>query len=151
MQVFRISKCRYINDLTGAGAAKFGGRWHSKGQHVLYTAATPSLALLESIVHLSGIVLDSYCLICLEIPERGIKQISVSELKKDWGQYPSPDHLKINGDTFLRESKHLVLRVPSVLMPEENNYLINPVHPDFKEISIIYTRELSLDKRLIKV
>ncbi|MEJ0103503.1 MAG: RES family NAD+ phosphorylase [Bacteroidota bacterium] len=81
MNVYRISKCEYISDLQGTGAALYPGRWHSKGTYILYTAATPSLAMLESVVHISNIAIASFCMTCLSIPEDKIKTITVEELR----------------------------------------------------------------------
>lgn len=150
MQVYRISKCRYIKDLSGAGSARFPGRWHSKGTHVLYTAGSPSLALLESVVHLSGIVLESYCLLSLDIPVNSIAEVHPDIIDGNWHYYPAPSSLRQIGDQFVRDNKYLALRVPSAIIPEESNYLINPGHKDFAQVSMVFQRELDIDRRLIK-
>lgn len=150
MKVYRISKCDYITDLEGTGAARYPGRWNSKGTYVLYTAATPSLALLESVVHLSNIPIQGYCMICLQLPDEGIGSISLKELPVNWHKHPPADTLKTVGDNFVRENKFLALRIPSAIMPEDNNYLINPAHPAFKSIRILYQRTIAIDERLFK-
>jgi RES domain-containing protein len=150
MNVYRISKCEYISDLQGTGAARYPGRWHSKGTHILYTAATPSLALLESVVHISNIVIASYCMTCLSVPEDKIKTITVNELPDNWHENPPPDMLKHVGDSFIKENTFLALRIPSAIMPEENNILLNPGHADFKKVSVVYTRNIPIDERFLK-
>jgi RES domain-containing protein len=102
MDAYRISKCKYIKDFTGRGAATFGGRWNSKGIYMIYAAATPSLALLENIVHMAAIPSDEYCLAKLVIPDNKIAEIKESELPSDWAKYPSPDKLKAIGDKFIK-------------------------------------------------
>jgi RES domain-containing protein len=149
MKVYRISKCEFISDLQGTGAALYPGRWHSKGTYILYTAGSASLALLESVVHLSNIVVSSYCMICLSVPEDKIKTITVSELPANWYVNPPADILKNIGDEFVKENKFLVLRIPSAIMPEENNYLLNPAHPDFKKVTIVYNRTIPIDERFL--
>lgn len=150
MKVYRISKCKYIQDLTGIGAATYPGRWHSKGTYILYTAASPSLALLESVVHISNIITIDYCMICLDIPEDSVQEISAEKLPGNWFENPSADILKIYGDRFITEHKFLALRLPSAVMPEENNYLVNPKHKDFKHVKVLYIRNIPVDKRLLK-
>lgn len=150
MKVYRISKCQYIDDLTGTGAAMYGGRWHNKGTHVLYTAATPSLALLESVVHIATIKAKGFCMICLDIPEDNITTLIINELPSEWFISPPTDALKFIGDAFINANKFLALRIPSVIMPEENNYLLNPSHKDFKKVKIIYNRTIPLDERLLR-
>jgi RES domain-containing protein len=150
MKVYRISKCEYIEDLEGTGAARYPGRWNSKGTYILYTAATPSLALLESVVHISNIAISSYCMICLDIPENKIRTIDSFELPANWFTNPPIDVLKQIGDSFIKENKFLALKIPSAIMPEENNYLLNPAHPDFKKVSTVYVRHLPIDERFLK-
>ena len=150
MKVYRISKCDFISDLHGTGAASYPGRWHSKGTYILYTAGSPSLALLESVVHLSNIIVSSYCMICLSVPEDKIKSITVAELPANWFVNPPADLLKNIGDQFINKNKFLALKIPSAIMPEENNYLLNPGHPDFKKVSIVYTRTIPIDERFLR-
>lgn len=148
MKVFRISKCNFINDLTGTGAAMYGGRWNSKGIYILYTAATASLALLETIVHTSTFPKEDFCLMELEIPENKILEIKEDQLPADWRKYPAPAGLKKTGDAFCRNREYLVLKIPSVILPNEFNYLINPEHVDFKKVKVIKKNKISIDERL---
>jgi RES domain-containing protein len=150
MRVYRISKCEFVSDLHGTGAAMYPGRWHSKGTYILYTAATPSLALLESVVHISNIAIASYCMICLSVPEDKILSITAPELPANWFVNPSPDVLKQIGDSFIRKNKFLALQLPSAIMPEENNFLLNPNHSDFKKVSVVYNRTIPIDERFLK-
>jgi RES domain-containing protein len=150
MKVYRISKCDFISDLRGTGAARYPGRWHSKGTYILYTAASPSLALLESVVHISNIAVASYCMVCLSVPEEKIKSIASSELPANWFVNPPADILRSIGDEFIRENKFLALKIPSAIMPEEHNYLLNPGHPDFKDVAVVYTRIIPIDERFLK-
>ena len=80
MKVFRICKCNFVDDLSGTGAALYGGRWNSKGIYILYTAATASLALLETIVHTSTIPKEAFCILELDIPENNILEINENEV-----------------------------------------------------------------------
>jgi RES domain-containing protein len=148
MQVYRIASCKYIDNLTGAGAAMYGGRWNSIQVYMLYTASSPSLALLETLVHMTNIPKEGFCMMKLMIPEDKMKEVNENELPDDWATYPAPDQLKIIGDQFIRDNKFLALIIPSAIMPEEKNILLNPNHPDFKKVKVIFKRNLKVDKRL---
>lgn len=148
MDIFRVSPCRYINDQSGTGAAIYGGRWNSKGIYVLYAALTPSLALLENIVHLSGIPSVEYCLVKWNIPESKIAELKVDDLPSDWASYPAPGKLKEIGDGFIRDTIFLGLKIPSAIIQEENIILLNPQHPDFKKIKTSDVRNITFDTRL---
>ncbi len=149
MKVYRISKCNYVDDLSGTGASQFPGRWHNKGTYVLYTASSPSLAMLESLVHISTVIKIERCMICLEIPENSIFEITANQLSENWFVNPPPDNLKTIGDRFVREMEFLALRVPSAVVQEEYNYLLNPAHPFFNRVKVIYSRQIRVDERLL--
>jgi RES domain-containing protein len=149
MKLFRISKCNFIEDLSGTGAALYGGRWNSKGVYVLYTASTVSLALLETIVHMPGLPKASFCQLQIEMPENSITEISEKQLPPKWNAYPPPSALQKIGNAFIKKGEFLALRIPSAIVPEEFNYLLNPAHPDFKKIKLTAKKTLSFDERLI--
>ena len=148
--VYRIAKCEYINDLSGTGAALYGGRWNHKGSYVLYTGSSSSLALLESIVHISSVIHLKLCLVCLQLPLNSIKEVLESDLPSGWDKNPSPFDLKSIGDAFIKENQFLALKVPSAIMPLESNYLINPAHKDFTLIQTKFVRSVHVDELLIK-
>jgi RES domain-containing protein len=149
MRVYRIGKCQFIKDLSGTGAALYGGRWNSKGVYVLYTAASPSLALLETVVHLTKPAAGSFCMLCLELPERSVEVKKAPELPTNWNLNPPPDDLKKIGDLFISSCASLAVQLPSLIMAEENNILLNPAHTDFAKVKIVYVKPLPLDERLL--
>lgn len=151
MKVYRISKCPYINDLSGTGSTFFSGRWHSKGSRVLYTAQSGALAMLESIAHLTSVVALDMCLICLQLPIAPVKEITIAALPYNWNESPSPDALKIYGDELVKTDDYLALKVPSVILPEEYNYILNTRHKDYSKIKILYTRSILIDDRLLTI
>ncbi len=150
MKVYRISKCKFIDDLSGRGASLYPGRWHHKGTFILYTAQSPSLAMLESVVHITTMVQLTLCMVCLEIPDDSITGISIEQLPDNWFMNPAPDSIKQTGDLFIKNKKHLALKVPSAVMPEEYNVLLNPAHPHFNKVNVLYSRTLRVDERLLK-
>lgn len=149
MIVYRISKRKYINDLSGFGAANYPGRWNSKDVYVLYTAATPSLALLESVVHMNKIAQIEYALATIFLPNDCFDVFSGGSLPETWASFPPPEILKKVGDDFISNQKFLALKVPSAIMPEDFNLLVNPAHPDFKQVKIESVRKLTIDNRLL--
>jgi RES domain-containing protein len=150
MIVYRISSCKYIDDLSGLGAALYGGRWNSEGVYVLYTAGGPSLAMLESLVHFGGRVVGDFCQIAIEVPEDSIIELQQKDLPDTWRESPPPDILKTFGNKFVAEQQYLMLKVPSVLVPDESNYLLNPAHPHFKQVRILVKSKVRFDERLFK-
>ncbi len=150
MDVYRVSLCKYINDLTGTGAGIYGGRWNSKGTYLLYTSLSPSLALLENVVHFSSVPIENYCLAKWNIPEDKIIEFKAADLPADWSAYPPPVKMKAIGDKFVQDNIYLALKIPSAIMPDDFNILINPRHQDFKRIKIESVRNIPLDERLYK-
>ena len=150
MIVFRLSKAKFSRDLSGKGAEKAGGRWNSKGVALIYTSETRALCATEIAVHtpLGNMPLD-YEIISIEIPDTiPIKGLSKEELPNDWKSLPHSHSTQQIGDQFISKEKHLVLKVPSAVIQGEFNYLINPKHKDFSQISIKDTEPFSFDKRL---
>jgi RES domain-containing protein len=149
MEVYRITRCEFITDLSGIGASQHPGRWNSKGTRMLYTAQSASLAALETVVHIAGLKLSaSYCMIVLDIPGDLISSINKQHLPGNWNDYPAPDSLKSIGDNFIKDDTFLALRVPSAVVPEDYNYLINPFHKKISGIKIIRQRPFTFDGRL---
>jgi RES domain-containing protein len=148
MIVYRIGDCRYTTDLSGLGAALHGGRWNSKGNYIVYTAQSRALALLEAVVHIGKMPDTGYCMATIEIPEGSIEQVTLEKLPAGWNAQPSPDYVKSIGDRFIETGKHLALKIPSALMMEEHNFLLNPAHPEFRKVKIIAQRPIQIDERL---
>ncbi len=153
MIVYRISKASYGKDLSGNGARLYGGRWNSEGNLALYTAENRSLALVETLVHtpIRFLKRTEYLLIEIEIntPE-SIKKLELKDMPHQWDAYIPAPITRTIGDAFLNNQQHLLLRVPSVLMPEEYNYVFNPLHPAMKVVKIVSERLLTFNDRLLQ-
>ena len=147
---WRIVQERFSGQaFSGEGARLYGGRWNSPGHPVVYTASSRSLAVLEMLVHLDGPqLLSSYFLYEAAFPESLVTELAAADLPSDWRDGPAPRHAQTMGDNWLRGGSSTVLRVPSVLIPEESNYLLNPNHPDFKSIRISAPQKFGFDPRL---
>ena len=151
MELYRISQEAFSADLTGNGAKTFGGRWNSIGIAALYAASSRSLALLETLAHTPAkmLQLKPYILIGLYIPDQpSMDEITVNDLPTDWDNTDIQDYTTGMGDSFLLAKKKLLLSVPSVLMPEENIYVINPLHADMNKVKIIQKRQIDFDRRV---
>ena len=151
MEIYRITQREFAEDLSGNGARLFGGRWNNEGFFALYTSSSRSLALLETLAHTPAKFLDVrvYQLVTLSVPDNLFNQkISVKHLSTGWDAPDTRPFTKKIGDTFLSNKKNLLLEVPSVIMPEEVNYLINPLHEDMKQVKIVNQRRIYFDKRI---
>lgn len=152
MKVYRIAKRQFINDLSGEGARRYGGRWNRKGSSVLYTASSRALATVEYLVHLPmALAPKDLCIAELVISDTiAIEQIELSQLSDGWDEHPAPSALAMLGEMWLRQAQSAVLKVPSAVVKDEWNLLINPLHADFTQISIQSVESYQFDKRLLR-
>jgi RES domain-containing protein len=136
--------------MTGQGAATYGGRWNSPGTRVVYASASLSLAMLEIMVHLDdyATLVASYSFIPLDLPSELI--VTLGRRPAGWNSNPPSAGSQRAGDAWASSLQSAVLSVPSVMAPEERNYLLNPRHPDFRRIRIGKPAKLPFDRRLIK-
>ncbi|HEY4327936.1 MAG TPA: RES family NAD+ phosphorylase [Mucilaginibacter sp.] len=150
MILYRIVKCEYANDLSGNGARLYGGRWNSEGKAAVYLASSPSLALLEVLVHLPPLMIpDNYCLTEIEVPDNGITNISIDSLPNNWKNISPPVILRQIGDDFLKKNEYLLMKVPSSIVPMEHNYLLNPQHMEMTKVRILKKEPFNFDERLV--
>jgi len=153
MIVYRLGKKAYCRDLSGKGAELYGGRWNSKGTALLYTSASRALAFAEVAVHLPfGLTPRDYGIVSIEIPDAiPISQLREKDLPPHWRDYPHGDSTQQIGDAFAAAGKSLVLRVPSAVVPGDFNYLLNPAHPQMKEVTIMAVESFDFDSRFVSM
>jgi RES domain-containing protein len=151
--VWRITRARHADRaFEGEGARLYGGRWNHRGTPVVYCSATLSLAALEYFVNLeSELVSPSLVALSAEIP-RGlrIESLEIDALPSDWRAFPAPERLKDLGTDWIRSGLSAVLQLPSVIIPQERNILLNPAHPDFAKIRPHKAQPFSFDPRMWK-
>lgn len=149
--VWRIVKSdRARRAFDGEGARLFGGRWNSPGHRVVYTAGHASLGVLEMLVHLHETrALARYALLRARVPDRLVEVLDRGRLPAGWNASPAPAGLQEIGDRWLAAGRSLALRVPSAVVPEECNYLLNPAHREFRRVAIGAPRAFALDPRLL--
>lgn len=150
-EAWRIVKAKHAAmAFSGEGAAKTGGRWNSRGMPVVYTSCTRALAALESLVHLNPPVPFKYIAVCIKFDEALVVIAHAKALPADWKSEPPPPSTQEIGDTWAREKRSAILQLPSVIIPGEPNYLVNPAHPDFRKISIGKPDPFAFDPRLLR-
>jgi RES domain-containing protein len=144
---FRIVKRQFAGRaFSGVGARLFGGRWNSNGTPVVYAAGSLSLALLEWRVHLGQWPPPEVVVIPIEFDHRLVWV--PARLPAGWKQYPAPRATAAFGDAWVKSRRSVVMRLPSVIVPSEWNYVINPNHPDFSKLVIGRPQRLKPDPRL---
>ncbi|WP_162053059.1 RES family NAD+ phosphorylase [Pontibacter pamirensis] len=150
MIVYRLSRGKFRNDLSGRGAELAGGRWNSKGIAILYTSESIALCTVEIAVHMPlGIVPADYYLVRIHIPDDApTKELAPEELPADWKSFPHANSTQEIGDAFVLKSEHLVLKVHSATVQGTYNYLVNPRHADFGKVAAIEAVPFEFDKRL---
>jgi len=153
MIVFRIEREKYLDTaLTGIGASMSEGyRWNSLNTRIVYTADTRALATLEISVHLDlseDLPSDRYY-VEIEIPDEiDIQEVMLEDLPDDWSSKPPTLTTQTIGDDFVNYNDSAILKVPSSIVPQEFNYLINPSHPDSTKIKILSVSKMMFDYRL---
>lgn len=150
IKVWRVVKAKYAKEAySGKGACDYGGRWNSEGVFMVYTSESLALAVLEILVGgIPLLLLESYVKISAQIEVSEITE--PKSLPVDWDETPAGEGTKKIGDKWIKSEDSAVLKVPSVVVPEESNYLINPFHKNVSRIIVGNPEKLKIDKRLIK-
>lgn len=153
MRVWRICKEAYAQrPFSGDGGLKAAARWNHKGHPIVYTSQSLSLATLELWVHVdSEEPLFSYVAVAADIPNNLSPMLfAEADLPKTWRDDPAPDALRDLGTEWLISRSSAIACVPSAIVPLENNYLLNPEHPDFRRIQISNPLGFVCDRRMWK-
>jgi len=148
---WRICKPKYEKTaFDGAGAASYPGRWNKHGQYVVYTSDSMSLAVLEILVNVTTQMLPLYRLFSCSFEDTLITEIDT--LPAGWRQLVNPGWFPLQelGSSWYESCRSAVLRVPSAVIPDQNNYILNVRHPDFSRIAFYPPRDLATDPRLMK-
>lgn len=150
MDLFRIARGKYIRDLSGEGARRFGGRWNVQGTAILYASQNESLAALEILAHTPvSEIPNDLSLLILSTPDSLVpERIDSNELPKNWRDYPAPHELARIGTRWVHSGSSLMFNVPSALVRTDRNILINPGHPDMEKVSIKEVTRFRFDSRI---
>jgi RES domain-containing protein len=149
MRAWRIAKARYALDRSGAGGLAEGGRWHARGTPVIYASLSVEICAMEKLVH-TGVVLPADLqLVSLTLPDEAAlyESLATGELP-GWEAAPPGRVSSEFGTDFLRSGRALGLIVPSAIVPEARNMVLNPLHPRFAEVRLAVERPFVFDRRL---
>jgi RES domain-containing protein len=156
IEVYRITKQpNGKKAFSGTGARLYGGRWNSVGIEAVYASAHRSLSVLEVLVHIeddevgSGTVVRPYLVYPISFNEALLEELSAPSLPVDWASHPPVKSTQQIGDDWVSRAGSPVLSVPSVVVPEERNYVLNPNHKRFAEIQIGLPVPCKIDPRLL--
>ena len=150
---WRLVKQRHqATAFDGEGARRVGGRWNPTGTRVVYLSDSLALAALETFVHLGRAALQiAHVAFRTEIPDNvPITTIADAELPPGWRSEPPSDVTKQVGSDWVTRAQTVVLRVPSVIVPNESNLVLNPAHPDFARLQIFPAEPFHFDPRMWK-
>ena len=149
MLVYRIAHTMFIKDLTGEGPRLNGGRWNHPGTPCIYTSASRALSLLEYTCHTrKHLIPRDLSFATFDIPDHSIQTFSIGQLPGNWNRWPHPRESRDFGTRFLADNQFLLYCIPSVVIEEEMNYIINTRHVDAKRIKIVEVKEYAYDLRL---
>lgn len=150
MLVYRITHKNFSKNLFVSGLK---GRWNGSGRKVLYCAESIALAFLENMVRRQGVGFNGdFKIMIVEVPDHlGIRAIEVEDLGKGWRSFTDYSKCQPLGDRWYDEGGLPVLKVPSAVLPEAFNYVINTVHPEFAQVKLIGTTDLVPDERIEQI
>ena len=150
MRIYRLTASRYVaTAFSGKGTRRVGGRWTPVGYPVVHASSSIALAVLETLVHIDPSVMPAHRVIPVDIPQAiPVTATSVADLPDYWRHTPPPPRLREFGRAWLDAGETTLMRVPSVIVPEESNYLINPRHADFSRLAIHPPAPFEIDRRL---
>ena len=147
---WRLSKARYAGDLTGQGAARDGQRWNQAGQRAVYLGMTPEITVLEVLVHLNGVLSAPLVLCGYDVSDTPglIADADLKALPEGWNAIPHGQASATFGGDWLRTGEQLGLLLPSVVVPQARNLMLNPLHPAMAQVVLVHQEPFQLDQRL---
>jgi RES domain-containing protein len=150
MLAWRISKRAHANDRIGQGSAQNGGRWNSIGVNAIYLGATVEICVLEKLVHTASMVPPDLVIVEFTLPEAHdlYWRPDQNQLPAGWDDLPATDISARFGDKFIKSGSHLGAFLPSVIVPEAMNIVINPNHPKMSGVALRTVRDFKFDTRL---
>ena len=150
MRIWRLTASRYVDTaFSGEGTRRVGGRWTPAGYSAVHAASSIALAVLETLVHVDPSVMPAHRVIAIDVAQAmPVTTIAVADLPSDWRRTPPPSVLRELGKAWLDAGETALMRVPSVIVPEEPNYLVNPRHANFLRLAIHPPAPFEFDRRL---
>ena len=138
MLLYRIGKTKYARDLTGVGAKLNGGRWNHEGIPCIYLTESRALSLLEFTAHVNAdLIPPTLSFTTVSLPDHSIRELTANELPANWLLRPHCRESRDLGSTLLSTKEWLLLKVPSDIIDQEFNYVLNPLHPLIGTVKIM--------------
>jgi RES domain-containing protein len=150
---WRIATKPHALDKRCEGTRAHGGRWNKPGFGALYAGSTIELAALEKFVHTAGLDPMDLVLVAVDAPDENalVRRVHIGELPAGWNGLPASDAAQAFGSLWLEGIRELVLLVPSVIIPESLNAVLNPLHPRYGEVALTVVRDFQFDPRMYRV
>lgn len=152
--VFRLEQKRFAKDAySGFGARLKGARWHKRGHEAVYTSGSRSMCVLEVLVQTGPEDMPDYVCVPAKIPKEVFDRrtkVGIDSLPEKWRSYPPPPTLQHVGTRWLESGESAVLEIPSAIILEEHNFILNPKHADFSKIEVCAAEPFTFDPRLLK-
>ena len=151
LTTWRLTRPQYVaTALSGEGSARYPGRWNVRGRRVAYVSEHLSLATLEVLAHAETVdTLNQYVALRVSLPADSVTTARV--LPDNWQQNPPSAATRELGETWFRAGETLLFKVPSVLIPNEHNYLLNPAHEAFQHVEVAEAVPLPFDARILQL
>ena len=151
MRLWRIAQRTYALDKRCIGTTQFGGRWNPVGSPALYSSTSISLCALENLTHLGPAPLPPLVLVAVDIPDSTLIYVPRREdLPAGWDTLPISSTAQTFGGVWIAALTGLAMKIPSVVIPEEDNVVLNARHAAYNLVRLSVAREFSFDKRLFK-
>ncbi|MCV4283214.1 RES family NAD+ phosphorylase [Pseudomonas capsici] len=151
MEVWRIARAPFATDLSGQGAALYGGRWNHQEHKALYFGMTATICALEAVIHCTEVPRIALKLVRVKLPDEPqlYCEPDLQSLGESWASSPADTRSMDLGTAWLRRCQQLGLIVPSAALPQARNIMLNPRHPAAKRIEIMEITDFALGQRLI--
>lgn len=150
MRLWRIAARKWALDTACDGARLYGGRWNPPGTPLMYAGTTIEICALEKFVHLAGVTAPPLVLVAIDVPDEPtlVHRPAIADLPAGWSDLPISSAAQAFGRDWVDAGKHLMMLLPSAIIPEARNAVLNPQHPAFQQIELSLVRDFTFDSRM---
>jgi RES domain-containing protein len=151
MRLWHIAQRKHALDKLCAGTALYGGRWNPAGVPALYGGTSIAIACLEKLVHVGASTPPPLLLVAIDLPDDTVVyDPGVAALPVGWDAMPTSATAQAFGGAWLAKCAELAMKVPSAIVPEEANVVLNPRHPGYAQVVLSIVRPFAFDARVLK-